>query len=88
VEKDPALARRFQPVKLDEPSEETTVLILRGLKKKYEEAHGVVVRDDGIEAAAELSSRYISGRQLPDKAVDLLDTSAARVKIHPAFGKA
>jgi type VI secretion system protein VasG len=81
VEKDPALARRFQPVKLDEPSEETAVLILRGLKKKYEEAHGVVVRDDGIEAAAELSSRYISGRQLPDKAVDLLDTSAARVKI-------
>jgi len=81
VEKDPALARRFQPVKLDEPSEETTVLILRGLKKKYEEAHGVVVRDDGIAAAAELSSRYISGRQLPDKAVDLLDTSAARVKI-------
>ena len=81
IEKDPALARRFQPVKLDEPSEETTVLILRGLKKKYEEAHGVVVRDDGITAAAELSSRYISGRQLPDKAVDLLDTSAARVKI-------
>ncbi len=81
IEKDPALARRFQPVKLDEPSVETTVLILRGLKKKYEEAHDVVVRDDGIEAAAELSSRYISGRQLPDKAVDLLDTSAARVKI-------
>jgi len=81
IEKDPALARRFQPVKLDEPSEETTVLILRGLKNKYEEAHGVVVRDDGIEAAAELSSRYISGRQLPDKAVDLLDTSAARVKV-------
>jgi len=81
IEKDPALARRFQPVKLDEPSEETAVLILRGLKKKYEEAHGVVVRDDGIEAAAQLSSRYISGRQLPDKAVDLLDTSAARVKI-------
>ncbi len=81
IEKDPALARRFQPVKLDEPSVETSVLILRGLKKKYEEAHGVVVRNDGIEAAAELSSRYISGRQLPDKAVDLLDTSAARVKI-------
>jgi type VI secretion system protein VasG len=81
VEKDPALARRFQPVKLDEPSVETAVLILRGLKAKYEEAHGVVVRDDGIEAAAELSSRYIAGRQLPDKAVDLLDTSGARVKI-------
>jgi type VI secretion system protein VasG len=80
-EKDPALARRFQLVKLDEPSESTAVLILRGLKQKYEEAHGVVVRDDAIEAAAVLSSRYISGRQLPDKAVDLLDTSAARVKI-------
>jgi type VI secretion system protein VasG len=80
-EKDAALARRFQLVKLDEPSEETAVLILRGLKNKYEEAHHVVVRDDAIQAAAELSSRYISGRQLPDKAVDLLDTSAARIKV-------
>jgi len=80
-EKDAALARRFQLVKLDEPSEETAVLILRGLKSKYEVAHNVVVRDDAIEAAASLSSRYISGRQLPDKAVDLLDTAAARVKV-------
>lgn len=80
-EKDAALARRFQPVKLDEPDVATTVLILRGLKDKYEAAHGVTVRDDAICAAAELSGRYISGRQLPDKAVDLLDTSAARVKI-------
>lgn len=80
-EKDAALARRFQPVKLDEPDVETTVLILRGLKDKYETAHGVTVRDDAILAAAELAGRYISGRQLPDKAVDLLDTSAARVKI-------
>ena len=80
-EKDAALARRFQPVKLDEPDVETTVLILRGLKDKYEAAHGVNVRDDAIFAAAELAGRYISGRQLPDKAVDLLDTSAARVKI-------
>ncbi|MGA7827840.1 MAG: type VI secretion system ATPase TssH [Geobacteraceae bacterium] len=80
-EKDAALARRFQPVKLDEPSVEAAVLILRGLKGKYEQAHGVLVRDDAIMAAAELSGRYISGRQLPDKAVDLLDTSAARVKI-------
>jgi type VI secretion system protein VasG len=80
-ERDAALARRFQLVKLDEPSEETAVLILRGLKDKYEEAHNVVVRDDAIEAAAALSSRYISGRQLPDKAVDLLDTAAARVKV-------
>ncbi len=80
-EKDAALARRFQLVKLDEPSEDTAKLILRGLKIKYEDAHHVVIRDDAIEAAAELSSRYISGRQLPDKAVDLLDTAAARVKI-------
>ncbi|MDD2318650.1 MAG: type VI secretion system ATPase TssH [Geobacteraceae bacterium] len=80
-EKDAALARRFQPVKLDEPSVETAALILRGLKEKYETAHGVTVRDDAIVAAAELSGRYISGRQLPDKAVDLLDTSTARVKI-------
>ncbi len=80
-EKDAALARRFQLVKLDEPSEEIATLILRGLKSKYEAAHSVVVRDDAIVAAAELSSRYISGRQLPDKAVDLLDTSAARVKV-------
>jgi type VI secretion system protein VasG len=80
-EKDAALARRFQLVKLDEPSEETAVLILRGLKEKYEAAHNVVVRDDAAEAAAALSSRYISGRQLPDKAVDLLDTAAARVKV-------
>jgi type VI secretion system protein VasG len=80
-ERDAALARRFQLVKLDEPSEETAVLILRGLKDKYESAHNVIVRDDAIEAAAVLSSRYISGRQLPDKAVDLLDTAAARVKV-------
>jgi type VI secretion system protein VasG len=80
-ERDAALARRFQLVKLDEPTEETAVLILRGLKDKYESAHNVIVRDDAIEAAAVLSSRYISGRQLPDKAVDLLDTAAARVKV-------
>ena len=81
-EKDAALARRFQLVKLDEPSVETTTLILRGLKPRYEQAHGVMVRDDSLEAASELSSRYISGRQLPDKAVDLLDTSCARIKIN------
>ncbi len=80
-EKDAALARRFQLVKLDEPSRDIATLILRGLKETYENAHGVVVRDDAILAATELSSRYISGRRLPDKAVDLLDTSAARVKI-------
>jgi type VI secretion system protein VasG len=80
-EKDPALARRFQPVKVEEPTVQDAIVILRGLKSRYEEAHGVTVRDAAIIAAAEYSSRYISGRQLPDKAVDLLDTSAARVKV-------
>ncbi len=80
-EKDAALARRFQLVKLDEPDLATAILILRGLKEKYEEVHQVVMRDDAIVAAAELSSRYITGRQLPDKAVDLLDTACARVKV-------
>jgi len=81
-EKDPALARRFQPVKLEEPSVEITTLILRGLKANYEKAHKVIVRDDAIQAAAELSDRYITGRFLPDKAIDLIDTSSARVKIN------
>ena len=80
-EKDPALARRFQLVKLDEPSPEDAVVIIRGLRETYEKAHGVYVRDDAVESAARLSARYISGRQLPDKAVDVLDTAAARVKI-------
>ncbi|WP_296223982.1 type VI secretion system ATPase TssH [Ralstonia sp. UBA689] len=80
-EKDAALARRFQLVKLAEPDQETTVLILRGLKGRYEDVHRVVIRDDAIVAAAELSSRYLTGRQLPDKAVDLLDTACARVKV-------
>ena len=81
-EKDPALARRFQLVKLDEPAVDSTVLMLRGLKASYEKAHKVVVRDDAAVAAAELSDRYITGRFLPDKAIDLLDTSCARVKIN------
>ncbi len=80
-EEDAALARRFQLVKLDEPSAEDAAIMLRGLRVRYEEAHGVHIRDDAVAAAAELSSRYISGRQLPDKAVDLLDTAAARIKI-------
>jgi type VI secretion system protein VasG len=80
-EKDPALARRFQPVKLDEPSEEDTVTMLRGLRERYEASHKVRILDEAVVAAAKLSARYISGRQLPDKAVDLLDTAAARVKI-------
>ncbi len=80
-EKDPALARRFQPVKLDEPSEEDAVIILRGLKEKYESSHNVYITDEAVVAAAKLSDRYIHGRQLPDKAVDLIDTAAARVKV-------
>lgn len=80
-EKDPALARRFQLVKLDEPSPEQAALIIRGLRQAYEKSHNVYVRDDAITAAAALSARYISGRQLPDKAIDVLDTACARVNI-------
>ncbi|MDR2612610.1 MAG: type VI secretion system ATPase TssH [Deltaproteobacteria bacterium] len=80
-EKDAALARRFQLVALDEPSIPTAALILRGLRDSYEKSHGVLVRDEALTAAAELSGRYISGRFLPDKAVDLLDTACARVKV-------
>jgi type VI secretion system protein VasG len=81
-EKDPALARRFELVKLDEPSVQMAVQILRGLKDKYEEVHRVIIRDDALHAAAELSDRYITGRQLPDKAIDLLDTACARIKVN------
>lgn len=80
-EKDPALARRFQPVQLLEPTPRQAVSILRGLAHRYQQTHGVYLRDDAVVAAAELSARYISGRQLPDKAVDVLDTACARVKI-------
>jgi type VI secretion system protein VasG len=80
-EKDPALARRFQLVSLEEPSPETAALILRGLRDSYEKSHNVLIRDEALTAAAELSNRYITGRFLPDKAVDLLDTACARVKV-------
>jgi len=80
-EKDAALERRFQPVKVDEPGIDAAVLMLRGLAQRFEEGHGVVIRDEAVRAAVTLSSRYIAGRQLPDKAVDLLDTSAARVRV-------
>ena len=83
-EKDAALERRFQPIKVDEPSEENAVVMLRGLASTYEKAHGVTIRDDAIVAAVKLAHRYISGRQLPDKAVDLLDTATARVKMELA----
>ena len=80
-EKDPALARRFQLVKLNEPDASQAMMILRGLKRGYEKNHGVYIQDKAIAAAAELSDRFISGRQLPDKAIDVLDTACARVKI-------
>src|SRR5258707_15551043 len=81
VEKDPALERRFQQVYVGEPSVEDTVAILRGLKERYEVHHGVRIQDAAIVAAAVLSDRYISGRQLPDKAIDLIDESASRLRI-------
>ncbi|ODS04816.1 type VI secretion system ATPase TssH [Vibrio scophthalmi] len=81
-EKDPALTRRFQLVKLEEPSIEQAVDILRGLNTAYEKAHNVLITDDALKAAAELSARYISGRQLPDKAIDVLDTACARIAIN------
>ncbi|MEA1967666.1 MAG: type VI secretion system ATPase TssH [Thermodesulfobacteriota bacterium] len=81
-EKDPALARRFQPIKLDEPGVADTELILRGLKPGYEDSHGVIITEGAVKAAAEFSDRYITGRFLPDKAIDLLDTGCARVKIN------
>ncbi|MBA4790886.1 MAG: type VI secretion system ATPase TssH [Rhizobiales bacterium] len=80
-EKDAALERRFQVVKLDEPSPADAATILRGLRPIYERSHNVYVRDDAVMSAAQLSARYISGRQLPDKAVDVLDTACARVKL-------
>ncbi|USD43060.1 type VI secretion system ATPase TssH [Vibrio sp. SCSIO 43135] len=81
-EKDPALTRRFQLVKLDEPSIDQAVDILRGLNGVYEQSHNVLISDDALRAAAELSARYISGRQLPDKAIDVLDTACARIAIN------
>ncbi len=81
IEKDPALERRFQPVKVDEPSVEDTIAILRGLKERYEVHHGVRIQDAAIVAAAMLSDRYISDRFLPDKAVDLMDEAASRLKM-------
>ncbi|MBA2584962.1 MAG: ATP-dependent chaperone ClpB [Chthoniobacterales bacterium] len=81
IEKDAALERRFQPVKVEEPSVEDTIAILRGLKERYEVHHGVRIQDAALVAAAVLSHRYISGRFLPDKAVDLVDEAASRLKI-------
>lgn len=82
IEKDPALERRFQPVNVSEPTEEDTVLILKGLKDKYEAHHKVKITDGAIEAAVKLSSRYISDRFLPDKAIDLIDEASSRVRLN------
>ena len=81
IEKDPALERRFQPVMVDEPSVDDTISILRGLKERYEVHHGVRITDGAIVAAAQLSARYISDRFLPDKAIDLVDEAASKLRI-------
>ncbi len=81
IEKDAALERRFQKVLVDEPSEEDTIAILRGLKERYEVHHGVSITDSAIIAAAKLSQRYIPDRQLPDKAIDLIDEAASRIRM-------
>ena len=81
IEKDSALERRFQPVNVAEPTEEDAVLILKGLKDKYEAHHKVKIEDDAIKAAVKLSSRYINDRFLPDKAIDLIDEAASRVRL-------
>ena len=81
IEKDAALERRFQKVLIEEPTVEDTIAILRGLKERYEVHHGVEITDPAIVAAATLSHRYISDRQLPDKAIDLIDESASRIRI-------
>ena len=81
IEKDPALERRFQPIFVDEPSAADAAVMLRGLKGRYEAHHGVAITAQAVDAMAELSDRYITGRQLPDKAVDLMDTAAARVRL-------
>jgi len=81
IEKDKALERRFQPVLVEEPSLEDTIAILRGLKERYEVHHGIRIQDSALVAAARLSTRYISGRKLPDKAIDLVDEAASRLKM-------
>ena len=81
IDKDPALERRFQKVLVDEPTVDDTISILRGLKERYEVHHGVRITDSAIVAAAQLSSRYITDRFLPDKAIDLVDEAASKLRI-------
>src|SRR5512133_267960 len=82
IESDAALERRFQPVQVDEPSEEETIEILKGIRNAYEEHHHLVISDEALEAAAHLSSRYVTERFLPDKAIDLIDESSSRVRMY------
>ncbi len=86
IEKDGALERRFTPVYVEEPAEGDAVAILKGLRPKYEEHHGIVITDEAVEAAVKLSSRYITDRFLPDKAIDLIDEAAAQVRINEEGG--
>jgi len=86
IEKDKALDRRFQPVQIDEPTEEDTREILLGLRPKYEEFHGLKILDEAITAAVELSVRYIGGRRLPDKAIDLIDQACSQKKLRSYYG--
>ncbi len=81
IEKDAALERRFQPVTVDEPSEEESIAILKGLRSRYEEHHKVEITDDALEAAVKLSARYINDRFLPDKAIDLIDEASSKVRL-------
>ena len=81
IEKDAALERRFQPVMVEEPSEEEAVEILRGLRPYYERHHGVQITDDALEAAVKMAVRYINDRFLPDKAIDLIDEAASMVQL-------
>ena len=82
IESDAALERRFQPITVEEPSEEETIEILKGIRNAYEEHHHLVISDEALEAAAHLSSRYVTERFLPDKAIDLIDESSSRVRMY------
>ena len=82
IKSDAALERRFQPVQVDEPSETETIEILKGVRSAYEEHHHLVISDEALEAATHLSSRYVTERFLPDKAIDLIDESASRVRMY------
>src|SRR5699024_914650 len=82
IEKDAALERRFQPIQVDEPTLDETIQILKGLRDRYEAHHRVTIPDDAIEAAVQLSERYITDRFLPDKAIDLIDEAGSKVRLH------